>query len=320
MEQNNVDKLFAMEAKIKELKQKITSSKSMMTYLNMSFLFEEQEKYIAALKEQFVIDDKMELIALLQKTNANLEKIAREKSLKAIELQKQLQQQGGGGGGSPPNDKNLVDFVETLRAANDRLGKELKKKIKEEDALWVEMYNKEKDLEERFLEKEKNWKLEVAVLKNQIQVWKIPDTIITLTKKRIEDYEQELQKVVNKLNQPETLEPEERKELMKVKTRLKNNIKTNKEKYMELVQNEELKRELLKDEDKVNADFLKQLPKSGGTEQEEEESSESMEIMLPNKSKRNRDMKACVLCANPASFKAEVFYCSPNCKNEHCSK
>ena len=126
-----------------------------MTYLNMFFLFEEQEKYVAALKEQFVIDDKMELIALLQKTNANLERIAREKTLKAIELQKQLQQ----GGGSPPNDKNLVNLVETLRKANDRLGKELKKKIKEEDALWVEMYNKEKDLEERFLDKERNWKL-----------------------------------------------------------------------------------------------------------------------------------------------------------------
>jgi hypothetical protein len=315
MEQNDTDKLFAMEAKIKELKQKITSSKSNMTYLNMFFLFEEQEKYVAALKEQFVIDDKMELIALLQKTNANLERIAREKTLKAIELQKQLQQGGGG-----PKDKNLVELVETLREANDRLGKELKKKIKEEDALWVEMYNKEKDLEERFLDKERNWKLEVAVLKNQIQVWKIPDTIITLTKKRIEDYEQELQKVVNKLNQPQTLEPEERKELMNVKRRLTNNIKTNKEKYNEMVQNEEVKKELLKDEGNVNRDFLKELQKGSGGKEEEEEEEESSEMMPSNKSKRNRDMKACVLCANPAFFKAEVFYCSPNCKNEHCTK
>jgi predicted phage-related endonuclease len=32
------------------------------------------------------------------------------------------------------------------------------------------------------------------------------------------------------------------------------------------------------------------------------------------------DLKTCVMCDNIASFSTDLYYCSPNCMNEHCSK
>ena len=311
MENNfSIEDLQKQEQKVKKFKDMVMSNRKNQTEINLMFLLEEEEKYINMLKEQFVVDDKMELIALLQKQTANLERIAKEKILKAKELEKELnerKQQGGGG--------NLENYVDTLREANKRLGQLLKEKTKEEERLELELFNKGQELEQEFLEKERKWKLEVAILKNQIEVWKVPDTLIVSKKNKIEDYEQKLRDVENKLKEPQTLGVKEREELVKLRTNIRNNLKKNKEKYEELVQLEMKKKTLLLDEDKVDRDFLEKMRKE---EEQEEQRFEPM-TELPLK-KRDRDTRACILCANPASFKAEVFYCSRNCKNEHCQK
>jgi len=67
-------------------------------------------------------------------------------------------------------------------------------------------------------------------------------------------------------------------------------------------------------------DFIKQLKKDIENAKVRLRNAEKKLKELTTDVPRVADLKTCVMCDNIASFSTDLYYCSSNCMNEHCSK